>query len=233
MSTPLDSIGTSIRADAETLRVISQNVANAQSVAYRREISLPTSFEQALRLDQSAAAGSTLDLTPGTLQSTASPLHAAIEGPGFFIVDTSRGPALTRRGDFQLDSQGRLVTQAGDPVQGMSGALVIGADQPSIASDGSIHVGNDLVGQLRIVDVSSAAALQPIGNSTYAVADGEQTIDVPAPLVRQGFLETSNVQTVNEMVRLMEAMRHFEAGQRFIRGYDDMVDKAITTLGRI
>jgi flagellar basal-body rod protein FlgG len=72
-----------------------------------------------------------------------------------------------------------------------------------------------------------------VGNSSYVLTEGEQAIDSPAPTVRQGFLETSNVQTVNEMVQLMETLRRFEAGQHFVRGYDDMVDKAISTLGKI
>jgi len=86
---------------------------------------------------------------------------------------------------------------------------------------------------LRIVDEASGSALLPVGDCSYVLADGEPALESPSPTVRQGFLETSNVQTVNEMVQLMDTLRRFEAGQHFVRGYDDMIDKAITTLGRI
>ena len=241
MSTTIELIGGALQADAQGLRVIGQNIANSQSVAYRREIPVTqTTFEQASEALRAADAGqaataarSALDLTPGTLQSTASPLHMAIEGSGFFVVSTAKGEALTRRGDFRLDGSGQLVTEAGDPVLGTSGPIVITGDSPTISPDGTVRVGTDTVGQLRVVDVASGSALAPIGNSSYVLTDGEQAIDSPAPTVRQGFLETSNVQTVNEMVQLMDTLRRFEAGQHFVRGYDDMVDKAITTLGRI
>jgi flagellar basal-body rod protein FlgG len=242
MNTTIELIAGALQADAQGLRVIGQNIANSQSVAYRREIALTqTTFEQAAAAAAQATgtgqpAGSgraALDLTPGTLQSTASPLHVAIEGSGFFVISTPKGEALTRRGDFRLDGSGQLVTQAGDPVLGNSGPIVITGDSPTISPDGTVRVGAETVGQLRVVDVGSGSALAPVGNSSYVLADGEQAIDSPAPTVRQGFLETSNVQTVNEMVQLMDTLRRFEAGQHFVRGYDDMVDKAITTLGRI
>jgi flagellar basal-body rod protein FlgF len=254
MTTTIDMIAGAMQSQAEVLRVIGQNIANSQSVAYRREIPVShATFEQIAAGSQgatgAAADGSgawagaasrtgapprgALDLTPGTLQSTASPLHLAIEGSGFFVVSTPKGETLTRRGDFRLDGDGQLVTQAGDPVLGTSGPIVIAGDQPTISPDGTVRVGTETMGQLRIVDVASGSALSPVGNSSYVLADGEQALESPSPTVRQGFLETSNVQTVNEMVQLMDTMRRFEAGQHFVRGYDDMIDKAISTLGKI
>ncbi len=253
MTTTIDMIAGAMQSQAEVLRVIGQNIANSQSVAYRREIPVShATFEQIAAGPRGAtgaadasgawagAASSAgaptrgaLDLTPGTLQSTASPLHLAIEGSGFFVVSTANGETLTRRGDFRLNGDGQLVTQAGDPVLGTSGPIVITGDQPTISPDGTVRVGTETMGQLRIVDVASGSALAPVGNSSYVLADGEQALESPSPLVRQGFLETSNVQTVNEMVQLMDTMRRFEAGQHFVRGYDDMIDKAISTLGKI
>lgn len=309
MSNTIDLITASLRADADTLRIVSQNIANAQSVAYLREIplthtpgahaghgahaagtaargtgtsggpaagttavgttrleefareldsnraatalesstilesstalELPTTLESAsaLRLNGDLSAGevaTALDLRPGTLRSTANPLHVALESQGFFVIETARGTMFTRRGDFKLDSEGRLVTQAGDPVQGSSGDLNVGASgQPTIAPDGTVRSGTDIVGKLRIVQVGSATALQSIGNGLYSLAGAEETTEATAPIVHQGFLETSNVQPVNEMIQLMETMRRFESGQRFVRGYDDMMDKTISTLGRI
>jgi len=212
MNTTIELIAGALQADAQGLRVIGQNIANSQSVAYRREIPITqTTFEQAAAAvaagagqavgvraavgadptgaaSQSSGSGRTaVDLTPGTLQSTASPLNVAIEGSGFFVISTSKGEALTRRGDFRLDGSGQLVTQAGDPVLGTSGPIVVTGDSPTIAPDGTVRVGTDIVGQLRVVDVGSGSALAPVGNSSYILTEGEQAIDSPAPTVRQGF----------------------------------------------
>jgi flagellar basal-body rod protein FlgF len=248
MTDTIDVIGASMHADAETLRMIAQNVANAQSVAYMRQIPLThATFDAAASHADSDNTGvgfagharlpaSTLvalDMRPGTLRSTAAPMDLAIEGKGFFVVQTGGGEVLTRRGDFKLDSEGRLVTQAGDPVLGTSGPVQIGTGQPSIAADGTVRVGADVVGNLRIEQVDSATALQPAGDGCYTMTGDQSSTPMDAPIVRQGYLESSNVQTVNEMVQMMETMRRFEASQHFARGYDDMVEKALGTLGRV
>jgi flagellar basal-body rod protein FlgF len=247
MTDPVAAIASSMRADAEALRAISQNVANAQTPAYRREVPVVWSAYDALT-GLSQAQGSTLaageggstlqantslDLRPGTLQRAGEPLSLAIEGAAFFVVDTAQGERLTRRGDFRLDAQGRIVTTAGDPVLGTNGAIRVDGGQPVIATDGTVRVGETVVDRLRLVEVESAAMLLPAGEGLYALADGAEPLETRAAQVRQGFLETSNVQSVDEMISLMETMRRFETAQRFIRGYDSMIDDAITTLGKV
>lgn len=236
MSDAIASLSDALRNDAEALRVVSNNVANLETVAYRREIAVThATFDQATD-DARAALGrpltvqSMIDQRPGTLKSTGEPLHLALEGPGFFVVDTPQGEALTRRGDFRLDSDGRLVTWDGHTVLGAQGAIQV-AGTPAIAPDGTVRVGGETVAQLRIAQVAADGQLTPLGADLYSATqlpDADQSARV-----RQGFLETSNVESVQEMVRLIETMRHFETVQRFVRGYDDMVGKAITELGKV
>lgn len=236
MSDVIASLSDALRNDAETLRVIGQNVANAETVAYRREIAVtrPT-FEQAAEdarasLARPLTVQSMIDPRPGTLKSSGEPLHLALEGAGFFVIETPQGEALTRRGDFRLDSEGRLVTQAGLPVLGDNGAIHV-SGTPAIAPDGTVRVGGETVAQLRVAQVAADSQLTPLDTDLYSAA---QLPDAdPAARVRQGFLETSNVESVQEMVRLIETMRHFETVQRFVRGYDDMTGKAITELGKV
>ena len=122
MSEAIAALSDALRNDAETLRIIGQNVANMETTAYRREIAvLRPSFDQVaddarVAADRTMGIESVVDQRPGTLKSTSESLHLALEGPGFFVVETSDGEALTRRGDFRLDPEGRLVTQAGLPV---------------------------------------------------------------------------------------------------------------------
>jgi flagellar basal-body rod protein FlgG len=225
-----------MRNDAESLRVIGNNVANMETVAYRREIALMRpSFEKATEEVRTTLAApisveTVVDQRPGTLKSTNEPLHVALEGPGFFVVDTPRGEALTRRGDFRLDADGRLVTQSGLPVFGDAGVIHIDGT-PKIDADGSMRVGGNVVAQLRIAQVASESRITPLGGDLYSATLLPEAD--PATRVRQGFLETSNVESVHEMVRLIETMRHFETVQRFVRGYDDMMSKAITELGKV
>jgi flagellar basal-body rod protein FlgF len=237
-----DTVGTLaglMRADAEALRTIAHNIANAESVAYRRAIPVARAgadfgFDLERMSLETGAPGfeSAVDLRPGTLQSTGNPFDLAIEGAGFFVIGTATGEAFARRGDFRLDALGYLVTQSGDPVLGTSGPLRVGTEQPAIAADGTVRNGDEIVGRLRIVEPDAGARFAPTNTGELTLTDGH-VIDAGTSYVRQGFLETSNVQSVSEMVRLMEVMRWFEAGQRFVHGYDSMVEQAISTLGRV
>ncbi|MEJ1964213.1 MAG: flagellar hook basal-body protein [Gammaproteobacteria bacterium] len=248
MTDSIAIVASALRADAEALRVISQNVANSQTPAYRREVPLVYSTFDALagvspanaspEADSAATSDplrldSSVDLRPGTLQSTGEPLNLAIEGNAFFVVDTARGERLTRRGDFRLDGEGRLVTASGDAVLGSNGAMQIRGAQPVIGTDGTVRAGDAVIDKVRLVEVPGAQSLKPEGDGLYALAEGTAPLDTAAAQVRQGFIETSNVQSVDEMIALMEAMRRFESAQRFIRGYDSMLDNAITTLGKV
>lgn len=235
MSEVIAALSDALRNDAETLRVIGQNVANSETVAYRREIAVQRpSFEAASEEARSALTAATfesvVDARPGTLRSTAEALHLALEGPGYFVVDAPQGEALTRRGDFRLDNEGRLVTQQGFPVLGDNGHVQL-SGTPQISADGSIRVAGEIVGQLRIAQAAPDAPLMPINGDLYSgtpLPEGDSSARV-----RQGFLETSNVESVQEIVRLVETMRHFETVQRFVRGYDDMMGKAISELGKV
>jgi flagellar basal-body rod protein FlgF len=236
MSDAIAALSEAMRNDAETLRVIGQNVSNIDTVAYRREIAvMRSSFDQAAdeaRAELSAPADfeTAIDQRPGTLKASSEALHLALEGPGFFVIDTPQGEALTRRGDFRLDSEGRLVTQQGMPVLGDNGHVQI-AGTPQIAVDGAVRVDGTVVAQLRVAQVAPGAPLSSLGADLYR---GEQLPQGDSSArVRQGFLEASNVESVQEMIRLIETMRHFEGVQRFVRGYDDMMGKAISELGKV
>ena len=236
MSDAIGALAEAMRNDSETLRVIGQNVSNMDTVAYRREIAVQRStFDQAT--DEARAElvtpqfDTVIDQRPGTLKSSSNALHLALEGPGFFVVETPNGgEALTRRGDFRLDSEGKLVTQQGQAVLGDNGPVLL-TGSPLIAPDGAVRVDGEVVAQLRVAQVAPESQLTPLGADLFTGAQLPQADS--AARVRQGFLETSNVESVQEMVRLMETMRHFEGVQHFVRGYDDMMSKAISELGKV
>jgi flagellar basal-body rod protein FlgG len=240
MSEAIGLIGNTMRADADALRVIGQNIANAEVTAYRRQISVSRpGFEQTVEAMASSpaigapVADTVTDSRTGTLRSTAEPLNVAIEGAGFFVLQGASGLLLTRRGDFHVSPDGILTAASGEAVLGTQGPIQLSTASPQIGADGVIHDGADVLGQLRLLQVADEERMQSLGNGVFVAPGDARAIDAGASVVRQGFLETSNVNPTGEMVQLMETLRHFEMAQRFVRGHDQMLEKAISELGKV
>lgn len=234
MSEVFALIGAGLRADAEVLRTVADNVANFGSGAYRRQIAVAHVDFDALLAEQQVAPtqATAIDETPGTLRPTGEPLDLALDGPGYFVVATDDGEALTRSGDIRLDAAGRMVTARGDALLGERGAITV--DGPvSVAQDGVVRVRDEVVDRLRIAVPGGPGGLAMRPDGLYALTDAVAMVDGQTSGIRQGFLETSNVSVVTEMTLLMDVVRHFESLQRIARGYDGMLDKAISELGKV
>jgi flagellar basal-body rod protein FlgF len=242
MSDTIAMLEAAMRADADAVRVISQNVANAQVTAYRRQVPVQSSTfadlvgsAEAPSLAPPAgtvSADAAIDRRVGALKTTGEPLDLALEGEGFFVLQAAGRLLYTRRGDFHVGADGLLTAASGEPVLGMAGPIEVGTATPGIETDGSVRVGADVVDRLHLVRFASEARLQDVGNGLYADPGDAAPSAADSTSVRQGFLEGSNVTPVTEMVQLMEALRHFEAAQRLVRGYDQLLEKAISELGR-
>jgi flagellar basal-body rod protein FlgF len=238
MSEALQSLAGAMQADVAALRTISQNIANAGVPAYRRQIALGTpDFDQLLPAPaeqlaalQSARDAVAIDRTAGTLKSTGDPLHLAIQGEGYFALQSEQGVRLTRRGDFQVSASGLLAAASGEPVLGSKGPIEIGTGVPTVLGDGTVRIGDNVIDQLQVVQAPDFA-LHYIGNALYAAIDAELT-PLEQPSVRQGFLEAGNVTPVQEIVQMMETLRHFETAQRLLLGYEELQQRAISELGR-
>jgi flagellar basal-body rod protein FlgF len=241
MSEVMNIIAATLRTDADALRVTAGNVSNADSVAYRRQMQVNhtdfaavahqhNALSSELQLPQTTVG---VDTRTGTLRSTGEALNVALQGDGYFVVDTAQGELLTRRGDFRVDESGVLNAYTGDPVLGAEGALHIPTGTVEIDADGTVRVGTATVGHLRVVQPDASSQLTELSNGLFSMPAGEEPSATTAVQVHQGFLETSNVQPVTEMMHMMETIRHFESGQRYMRAYDEMLDKAINDLGQI
>jgi flagellar basal-body rod protein FlgG len=227
-----DALGIAARIMADDLfrlNVISQNLANANTTGYKKELVAARPFVDYLEANLAVslpALTSVVDTRQGALNQTGAALDLAIEGAGFFELAGNDGPLYTRQGSFRLDGRGRLVTAAGVPVMGAGGEITLGGTQPSIDRQGRIFEGERQLGQLKIVRFADPSRLVPLGAGLYrAEAAGESSAE---PFqVRQGLLESSNVATLPEMVRLIELTRRFEAASRLAQGYDGMLGAAI------
>jgi flagellar basal-body rod protein FlgF len=230
--------------DVFRLNVVSQNLANANTAGYKKELVTSQPFVDYL---QAGSAGgmrhlpvnvptfaTVVDFRQGPLTQTGNALDVALEGKGFFEVAGPGGPLYTRQGSLRIDAQGRLATASGLALAGLNGEIPISGTQPRIDARGRVFEGDNLVAQLKIVRFGDSARLVPLGGGLYR-ADGVTPGAVPlandAFQVRQGFIESSNVATLPEMLRMIELVRRFESAQRVVQGYDGMLGAAIRALG--
>jgi flagellar basal-body rod protein FlgF len=217
--------------------VIANNLANANMPGFRRQL---VAFESSAEDRQQNAAPSANSSTigapgprpvtvfePGALQFTERKLDVALRGDGFFTVDGPNGSLYTRNGVFEVDSQGLLQTGAGLPVLGTGGSRITippGTLQVMIREDGTVLADNSEVGQLKLANFKDPSQLIHAGTTLYEAPKGVQP-DESKATVHQGYCESSNVQVVDEMVRMIAGMRMYEASQRAMRAISDAVEQ--------
>jgi flagellar basal body rod protein FlgG len=206
----------------EQLDRLASDIANAKTAGYKGErvtsnVAERPDFGRALQSAIDVAPGvGRLDFRAGALERTGRDLDVAIEGGGFFVVDTPNGTRYTRNGSFTRQADGTLTTADGMPVQGTTGPLRITTDGPlSMDEDGTLRAGTQTVGKLRVVDLPDYDRLQREDLGRFRAPAG----DTPRPaaagtILRSGMLETSNVSVADRMVALTDLARSFEALQR-------------------
>jgi flagellar basal-body rod protein FlgF len=195
--------------------------------------------------------------TQGSLKQTENPFDLALEGQGFLTVLLPDGERYTRNGSFLLNDEGYLVTKRGEFVMGENGPIRIKKNNFVIDQDGVIYQNSTFAGderrlvsleenewenlervdRLKIVDFNRPRYLKKMGDSLWrdteesgpaqiAVGDGR-------PKVRQGFLESSNVNVVTEMVQMIEVQRTYEANQKMIQTQDSLLGRLINEALRV
>ena len=223
---------------ANEMRVVANNIANASTTGFRAEGIIFSEFVEVLSKDHdslSMATGrvrETLD-TQGALKQTNATFDLAIEGDGFFLIQTPGGERLTRAGHFAPSANGDLVTTEGYPVLDAGGAPVFvpdGAGAISIGADGVISVSGQLVGQIGLVVPTKPDGLVREGGTRFAAPDG---FDVAQNgRVVQGFLEGSNVNPTLQIARMIEVQRAYELGQSFLDKEDERIRAVMQAVGR-
>lgn len=188
------------------------------------------------------ATGTYTNFEQGSLKSTGGKLDLAIDGAGFFEISTPQGVQLTRAGNFTVDANGKLVTKDGFTVlmEGdelanpeSRGVQFSGLAQAYISDAGEVFDGERRLGKISVLQIKNLDSLQKVGSNNYSVKPNMQAefSKVAVPSLKQGFLETSNVNIVNEMTEMITAQRVFEGTQKAISAYDSMADKLINVVG--
>jgi len=223
------------------LELLSNNLANASTTGYKTDNISATSFEFALDEymtdDGNVYNGTytktrqvTTDYSPGHLKHTDSPLNLALDGPGFFVVETPFGDRYTRQGNFALNNDGELVTSDGYKLKG---SKMSGLENGNISIDleGNVYANGAKKGSIDIVEFENTSNLKKEGHNLLAKTRDDNIEQKPEnTTVKQGFLEMSNVNVVTEMVDMIEVNRLYEAYQKMIRTIDECSSKAIREL---
>jgi len=174
------------------------------------------------------------DMAPGSLQTTGNPLDVAIDGEGFFTLETPKGERYTRAGRFSIGANGRLVDQEGNAVLDSRGRPISFSAQDTrieITKSGVIHSENGEIARLRLVRFEKPQNLEAEGNRLFD-AKNEAPVPVDAPKVLQGALEGSNVSPVLEITRLTAEMREFQYASMFTEREGERITNAVERIMR-
>lgn len=248
-------IGSSgMNAQQTRLDAISNNLANADTTGFKRDIAVSKSFPELLMrrmgddgvyetpfgsADVAPIIGKIglgvetnelyTDFEQGSFKQTSTHTDMALSGEGFFAVETPNGERYTRNGNFLVGKEGILVTKEGYPVLGENGYIQVADDRFTVNQDGMVYSEDDmqLIDRFKIVRFDNERYLQKMGSSLYKdtditgpayIAEGKER-----PVVMQNYVETSNVNVVNEMVSMIEVNRAYEANQKTIQAQDTMM----------
>lgn len=220
------------------MQIVANNIANMATTGYRSENLIFSETVKSMGSEQpsisfATAKAHSTKLAQGALTQTNGTYDFAIEGEGFFQVLTPAGERLTRNGAFFPSAGGELVTAEGYPVLDPGGAPVFipaDAGQVALAADGTLSVDGEPLGQIGVV--------RPAEGSSLAREDGvrfraEGDIEpVESPVVFQGFLESSNVDPVTEIARMIQVQRAYEMGQSFMEKEDERLRGVMSLITR-
>jgi flagellar basal-body rod protein FlgG len=220
------------------LDVVSNNLANANTAGFKADA---LGFESILANAKNDPAGPvysnerfSTDYAAGTLQKSDNVLDVGLNGDGFFTVTTPQGTAYTRQGNFHRGPGNRLMTSDGYEVQSKNGGpITLNGNKIEIDQTGLVTVDGVAAGTIATVDFPKPYVLSKLGNSLYQPNNPQTPVTASTAEIKQGYLETSNVQVVTEMARMIEASRYFDVCSKAVKSFDDMAAKAANDLGKV
>lgn len=248
---------TGMANEQKRLDIISNNIANANTVGFKQDNVTNQSFEHQLtikikdaseqfnnRAIGSMSAGVKLgevytDHGQGSLRQTENTFDLALEGNGFFQISVAdsngtKTTQYTRDGSFTMTREGFLVDMNGNHLLGESGEISVHVDAANIVvdRDGSVYADGTYLDKVNVADFEDYNYLKKIGDNRYVAVSGANEIDASAT-VNQGFTEQSNVNVVSEMVDMIAITRAYEANQKVIQTIDGTLELAANSVGKL
>lgn len=217
------------------MQVVANNIANAATTGFRQEGVVFSEYVRGVRggasLSMGNGNGRQTSFEQGNLTQTGGTFDFAIEGDGYFLIQTPNGERLTRAGSFTPNGAGDLVTQDGYNVLDAGGAPVfVPPDARSIAvsPDGTISADGALVGQIGLVTPVNPGAMIRESGVMFSADEGFEPSENAR--ITQGFVESSNVDPISQLARMIEVQRAYEMGQSFLDSEDERVRRAMDAM---
>ena len=247
----LYTAATGMAVQRNRMDVVTNNLVNAETTGFKKDTLVTSSFNEVMlyRINDPSVNvygtnevgsydyGTHIDelitrFERGVLEQTGKSTDLAIEGEGFFAVETEAGERYTRSGNFAVDSSGYLVTSDGNYVLGENGRINVGNQKFSVAPDGTVTGASGESDKLKFVTFNDLGVLRKQGNNLYYAYGGQAAVNADGAKVKQFAQENSNVNVSEEMVDLMTLYRKYEASQKVVSMTDDTLGLAVN-LGKV
>jgi flagellar basal-body rod protein FlgG len=228
------------------METVINNITNADTTGYKKEYFISTPFEEVLvnRIND-AAPGAVGDMTfggqpdqlyinfeTGSLETTNNTTDLAVTGDAMFVLETPAGERYTKNGAFVLNSEGYLTDTEGNYLLGTEGRIYVGSENFAVDAEGTVTVDGVAQNQIRLASFEDMNTLRKQGsnlfNSDAAPIDATGEVEI-----KQGFLETSNVDIAREMVDMLTVYRTYETNQRILTMIDETVGMAVNSIARL
>ena len=217
------------------MQVVANNIANSATAGFRQEGVVFSEYVSGIRGGASLSMGHgnvrKTSFEQGALNQTGGTFDFAIEGDGYFLIETPQGERLTRAGSFTPNGEGDLVTNDGYRVLDAGGAPVFvppDARTITVSPDGTMSADGALVGQIGLVQPTGTLGMIRENGVMFRAEDGFEPSDTAR--VMQGFVESSNVDPIGQLTRMIEIQRAYEMGQSFLDSEDERVRRAMDAM---
>ncbi len=236
MQFELTKLKQAMMAQVDRNNLTANNLSNIGTTGFKKD----QMFFQTLsdELDISKSMTKSTSFEQGHLQETGNPFDLAISGKGFFSVEMENGEtAFTRDGALHIDEDGILKNKSNLPIMGEGGWINIISEfgtpnEVKISESGEVFADGVILDRILISDFENPNVLEKVGGSLFKANRNAIEYQIEIPSIRQGFLESSNVNPASEMIELVEIQRNFEGIQRMVRALDDVYKKAVTQVGQ-
>lgn len=244
------SAASGLLSQQKAFNVVSNNIANATTAGYKSQSTIESSFGEHLisrmntnNNNKNIGPGSFLtvnvseytDFTQGSLENTGRAVDLAINGEGFFLIDSEKdGEVLTRNGHFELNEEGELILPGvGKVLNDSKRPINLESSEFSVDAEGNIIQDGDEVDTFYIANKKEGSVFKRLGEDTYQSDNGFQQADVENYRVLQGVIEKSNINIAQEMSKIIAGQSHYQSCTQVLKIYDTINQLCVNEIGKV
>jgi flagellar basal-body rod protein FlgG len=235
---------TGMLVQREKMDIVTNNIINVDTTGYKKDTLISSSFKDMMIQSMNGSdigeqntgihVGDVItSFDQGDMEQTDRLSDMALEGDGFFVVNTSDGARYTRDGAFAVSSGGYLINSEGNYVQGTNGNVYVGKGDFAIDEQGNVSVDGKTVNKLQLVTFSDLTGLEKVGSNMFAAGSAGAPRATTDCKVKQGYLESSNVDMAEEMVTMVALNRAYQVNQRVLTMLDQSLSKTVNEVGKV